>query len=83
MDMQLLTDMNNATRAKYAEMSATLARPLIEEMEHIRHRYAELEPRLKDIEEMLKQVDKLETIANELDAWSLDLEARVSKATKK
>ncbi|RUS23533.1 biogenesis of lysosome-related organelles complex-1 subunit 2-domain-containing protein [Jimgerdemannia flammicorona] len=68
-DYRLLETMNNVTRDKYSDMSA-LAQTLMGEMSKVQTTYVDFSRYVVQIDEVSKQIDYLEQVANELDDYS-------------
>ncbi|EDV25548.1 uncharacterized protein TRIADDRAFT_55758 [Trichoplax adhaerens] len=68
-EYELLHDLNDAAVVKYSDM-ATLVGSLKDTMQDVNEKYVKLLPYLKKIDELEKSIQKLETVAKDLDSYS-------------
>ncbi|KAI8800830.1 biogenesis of lysosome-related organelles complex-1 subunit 2-domain-containing protein [Cladochytrium replicatum] len=78
----LMEAMNVQIRDRYAEYELT-AQNLVGFSSQLRSLYDEMEPYVKQIDEIERQVSEIETIAIELDAYTKRLESDLSRRKKK
>ncbi|XP_037084408.1 biogenesis of lysosome-related organelles complex 1 subunit 2-like [Pollicipes pollicipes] len=70
-----VTEMNRRTHAKYEEMKA-VGQETHSAIEQLNTKYTELEPYLRQLEDVDQSLAKLEAVAIQLDAYSKQLESR-------
>eukprot|EP00794_Sanderia_malayensis_P020455 gene20455-22471_t len=80
-DYKLLETLNNLTIAKYKDMSDK-TKEVTGNLESINEKYMALQPYLQQIDQLEDGVQKLETAAYKLDAYSKQLELKFKKMQK-
>lgn len=81
-EYKLLEQMNSVTATKYSDMRQITSN-IAKGMAALNLKYAELEPYLKQIDEIDESVTQLETAAFKLDAYSKKLEAKFNSLEKR
>ncbi|PIA18073.1 hypothetical protein COEREDRAFT_6811 [Coemansia reversa NRRL 1564] len=80
-DLNLLEKLNDASINKYEGLSRQ-AQDMLVHAYKIKQTYNEMQPHIAEVDTLAKSVDHLEKVAQELDRYSLQLEAKFQKLLK-
>ncbi|KAJ1723188.1 biogenesis of lysosome- organelles complex 1 subunit 2 [Coemansia erecta] len=80
-DLQLLEKLNDASIAKYEGLSRQ-AQDMLVHAYKIKQTYNEMETQMSEVTALVESIDSLEQVADELDRYSQQLEAKFQRLLK-
>ncbi|KAJ2724275.1 RalA-binding protein 1 [Coemansia sp. Benny D115] len=80
-DLQLLEKLNDASISKYEGISRQ-AQDMLVHAYKVKQTYNEMETQMAEIDALVESIDNLEQVAQELDRYSLQIEAKFQRLLK-